>query len=162
LLNPPTNVNTVVGSTVNLTCGFQTTTNTSIARFHWLYDGRDIVDYKTAHNLNVTNVPRGINYIQSTLIIYLVQADYAGNYSCYCSYDKTKLDVDDPGAIQSDIKSANLNVSDKHDMKTFYIVGTAVILGVIIFLLVFGAVIIRIRRRKYNYQELSSSDTFTG
>jgi len=168
-LDPPTNVSTDVGSTVTFTCGFQTTTNTSIAQFHWLFNGIDIIDYKRAHDLNanVTNVPRGVNYILSTLTIYSIQADYAGEYSCYCAYDKTKLNVDNPGAIQSNVKVANLNISDKHDKKMMFyiIVGAAVILGVIIFLLIFGAIVIKIRRRnsrRYRYKELVSSDNFTG
>ena len=172
MLDPPTNVSADAGTTVNFTCEFQTTTDTAIVQFHWLYNDVDIEDYKRTHNLDakVTNVPYMDNCIVSTLTIYSIQHSNAGEYSCYCSYNKTKLDVDHSGTIKSNVMSANLNVSDKHDKKMMFyiIVGAAVVLGVIIilFLLVFGAIIIRIRRsnrRHYGYQELPvvSSDDFT-
>jgi len=169
VVDAPENVSANIGSTVKFNCGFQTTTNTSIAQIHWLYNGEDIEQYKIGHDLsaNITNSSYKDSYILSTLAIYSVQADNAGEYSCYCSYDKTKLDIEHPGTIQSDVKFANLNVSDKQDKKMIFyiIVGAAVVLGVVIFLLVIGIIVIRIRKKNcriYGYKELVSSDSFSG
>ena len=51
-----------------------------------------------------------MNYISSTLTIYSVQADNAGQYTCYCSYNTSLLNVDSDQVIESDHKSATLSV----------------------------------------------------
>jgi len=151
-LNPPTNVSADTGSTVEFKCGISTTRDTSIAQIHWLYNGTDIEMYKRDHYLNatVTNNLDYEDYILSTLTIYSIEQSNAGEYSCYCSYDKTKLSVDYAGTIKSTAKSASLNVPDKDNKKIMFyvIVGIAIVLGVIVILLIFGALLYVRNRRK--------------
>ena len=65
------------------------------------------------------------NYISSTLEIFPVQADSAGQYTCYCSYNMKILNVDEVTNIQSDHKSATLSTSESigthgHSLFTTY------------------------------------------
>ena len=76
-------------------------------------------------NCTVTKSSTATNYISSILEIYPVQADNAGQYTCYCSYDTSTLNVDEAQIIQSDHKSATLSV---HVSPGVFVLGTIAIL----------------------------------
>ena len=113
VLEPPHNINTIVGPKAVFTCDFESATDNKIAQIHWLFDGKDLAGcsrYKDTINCTVTQRSTDKNYISSTLTIYSVQADNAGQYTCYCSYDKNYLNVDGDQSIESERKSATLSV----------------------------------------------------
>ena len=113
VLEPPCNVNTTVGSKAVFTCHFEASTDNKIAQIHWEFNGTDLAGCKRfQHRISctVTQNSTDTNYISSTLEIYSVQADNAGQYTCYCSYNTSILNVDDVQIIQSDHKSATLSV----------------------------------------------------
>ena len=113
VLEAPRNVNKTVGSTAVFNCDFESATDNKIAQIHWLFNGRDLAGcsrYKDIINCTVAQYSTDKNYISSTLTIYSVQADNAGQYTCYCSYDKNYLNVDGHQSIESEHKSATLSV----------------------------------------------------
>ena len=112
VLGSPHDVKTTVGSKTIFTCDFKSTTDTKVAQIHWLFNGRDLAGcsrFKDIINCTVTQ-STSKNYISSTLTIYPVQADNAGKYTCYCSYDTSLLNVDGVQAIESEHKSATLSI----------------------------------------------------
>ena len=112
VLESPHNLKTTVGSKAIFTCDFESTTDTKVAQIHWLFNGRDLAGcsrFKDIINCTVTQ-STSKNYISSTLAIYPVQADNAGQYTCYCSYDTSLLNVDGVQVIESERKSATLSV----------------------------------------------------
>ena len=113
VLEPPHNHTATVGSTAVFTCDFEASTDSKIAQIHWEFNGDDLAGcrrFQDRINCTVTQNSTGTNYISSTLEIYSVQADNAGQYTCYCSYDTSVLNVDGVQVIQSDHKSATLSV----------------------------------------------------
>ena len=113
VLKSPRNLNTTVGSKAVFNCDFETATDTKIAQIHWLFNDKDLAGcnrFKDMVNCTVTQQSTDKNYISSTLTIYSVQADNAGQYTCYCSYDTSLLSVDGVQVIESDHKSATLSV----------------------------------------------------
>ena len=115
ILEPPENVITIVGYKAFFTRDFEAATDNKIAQIHWLFNGNDLAGcnrFKDRINCTVTQQSTDKNYISSTLTIYPVQADNAGQYTCYCSYDTSLLNVDGVRVIESDHKSATLSVLD--------------------------------------------------
>ena len=114
VIEPPHNLSTTVGSTAVFTCDFEAATDNRISQIHWVFNGNnDLAGCKRFQdriNCTVTQNSPDTNYISSTLEIHSVQADNAGQYTCYCSYDTDALNVDDVQVIQSDQKSATLSV----------------------------------------------------
>ena len=106
-------------------------------------------------NCTVTQSSTDTNYISSTLEIYPVQADNAGQYTCYCSYDTSTLNVDGGvKTIQSGRKSATLSVrsSGKNfsQEKIFHIlVILGIVLGSIVIILLLGSLVYCIRARNH-------------
>ena len=116
---PPENVSTNVGSKAVFTCGFEAATDNKIAQIHWLFNGNDLAGCNTFNNsINciVTEESNGTNIITSTLTIYPVHADNAGQYTCYCSYNTSLLNVDGVQVIESDHKTATLSVQSGTDI----------------------------------------------
>ena len=106
-------MNAIVGSKAVFTCDFEASNDSRISQIHWEFNGTDLVGCKRFQdmiNCTVTQSSNNTNYISSTLEIYPVQADNAGQYTCYCSYDTSTLDVDGAPTIQSDRKFATLSV----------------------------------------------------
>ena len=115
VLEPPRNINVTVGSTAVFICDFESATDNEVAQIHWLFNGSDLAGcnkFKDSISCTVTQQSTDKNYISSTLTIYPVQADNAGQYTCYCSYDTSLLNVDGVQVIESDHKSATLIVQD--------------------------------------------------
>ena len=113
VIKPPRNFNVTVGSKAVFTCDFEASTDNKIAQIHWEFNGNDLAGCKRLQdriNCTVTQNSTDTNYISSTLEIYSVQADNAGKYTCYCSYNTSTLNVNDVQIIQSDRKSATLSV----------------------------------------------------
>ena len=113
VLGPAHDVTTAVGSTAVFTCEFESTTGTKKIQIHWLFNGKDLAGcsrFQESINCTVTLQTTHKNYISSTLTIYSVQADNAGQYTCYCSYDKKYLNVDSDQSIESEHKSATLSI----------------------------------------------------
>ena len=113
VLEPPYNLSLTVGSKAVFTCDFKAATDNKIAQTHWLFNGRDLAEcsrFNTNTNCTVTQQSTDKNYISSTLTIYSVQADNAGQYTCYCSYNTSLLNVDGIQVIESDHKSATLSI----------------------------------------------------
>ena len=85
---------------------------------HWLFNGRDLAEcsiFNQSISCTVTwpeFIDRVNVYISSTLTINSVQADNAGQYTCYCSYNTSLLNVHVNGVqvIESDHESAILSV----------------------------------------------------
>ena len=105
-------------------------------------------------NCTVTQSSTDTNYISSTLEIYPVQADNAGQYTCYCSYDTSTLNVDGVKTIQSGRKSATLSVrsSGKNfsQEKIFHIlVILGIVLGSIVIILLLGSLVYCIRAHNH-------------
>ena len=114
VLEPPRNFNAAIGSKAVFTCDFKASTDSRISQIHWELNGTDLAGCKRFQdmiNCTVTQSSTDTNYISSTLEIYPVQADNAGQYTCYCSYDTSTLNVDGVKIIQSDRKSATLFLS---------------------------------------------------
>ena len=115
VLEPPHNITKTVGSTAVFSCDFEAATDNKITQIHWLFNGRDLAGcsrFQENINCTVTQHVQSIdkNYISSTLTVYPVQADNAGQYTCYCSYNTSLLNVDSVQVIESDHKSATLSV----------------------------------------------------
>ena len=113
VLEPPRNLNKTVGSTAVFNCDFESATDNKIAQIHWLFNGKDLAGckrYKDIINCTVEQNSPDKNYISSTLTIHSVQTDNAGQYTCYCSYDKNYLNVDSDQSIESEHKSATLSI----------------------------------------------------
>ena len=113
VLGPAHDVTTAVGSTTVFTCDFEATTGTKIVQIHWLFNGRNLVGcsrFQENINCTVTQQSTDKNYISSTLTIYLVQADNAGQYTCYYSYETSLRNVTVLKVITSEHKSATLSV----------------------------------------------------
>ena len=114
VLEPPRNFNATIKSKVVFTCDFEASTDSKISQIHWEFNGKDLAGckrYQDRINCRVTQSSTDANYISSSLEIYPVQADNAGQYTCYCSYDTSTLNVDGVKTIQSDRKSATLSVT---------------------------------------------------
>ena len=128
VIDPPRNVTVIVGSKATFTCDFEASTNAEIAQIHWEFNGSDLGEckrFKDIINCTVTQQSTDTNYISSTLEIFPVQADSAGQYTCYCSYNMKILNVDEVTNIQSDHKSATLSTSESigthgHSLFTTY------------------------------------------
>ena len=113
VLRAPRNVNVTIGSKAVFICDFQASNDSRISLIHWEFNGIDLAGcrrFQDMINCTVTQSSPDTNYISSTLEIYPVQADNAGQYTCYCSYDTSTLNVDGAPIIQSDHKSATLSV----------------------------------------------------
>ena len=125
VLEPPRNVISTVGSKAVFTCNFEAATDNKISQIHWLFNGNDLAGcsrFKDSINCTVTQQSTDKNYISSTLTIYPVQADNAGQYTCYCSYNTSLLNIDGVQVIESDHKSATLSVQSGIAIKhTFYL-----------------------------------------
>ena len=114
VLEPPHNLNATVGSKAVFTCDFESATDTKVAQIHWLFndtehDLKGCSRFKDIISCTVTQ-STSKNYISSTLTIYPVQANNAGQYTCYCSYDTSLLNVDGVQVIESERKAATLSV----------------------------------------------------
>ena len=123
VIEPPENVTTTVGSKAVFTCDFAAATDNKITQIHWLFNGRDLAGcnrFKDRLNCTVTQQSIYKNHISSTLTIYPVQADNAGQYTCYCSYNTSLLNVDGVQIIESDHKSATLSVQSGTDIASSY------------------------------------------
>ena len=112
-------------------------------------------------NCTVTQSSTDTNYISSTLEINPVQADNAGQYTCYCSYDTSTLDVSGAPTIRSDRKSATLSVrssgKDHSQGKIFNIlVIIGIVCGAIIIILLLGSLIYCIRARNNKCNDYTS------
>ena len=81
---------------------------------HWEFNGKNLVGCKRFQNTISctvhTHYYSNVSYFSSTLEIYPVQADNAGQYTCYCSYNASAINVDDVEIIQSNRTSAILSV----------------------------------------------------
>ena len=166
VLGSPRNLNLTVGSAAVFICDFQSTTDNKIAQIHWLFNGTDLAGcnrFKDRIKCTVTQQSTDKNYISSTLTIYPVQADNAGQYTCYCSYDTSLLNVDGVQSIESDHISATLSVQDSgtnnsssHGTKWHRIVGIAVgvPVAVIVIIIIMSILMHRVwvwpRRRGYS------------
>ena len=64
-----------------------------------------------SHALNSTN------HITSTLEINKVQANDAGQYTCYCSYNTSTMNVDGGQIIEPEHKSATLSINPGNDIE---------------------------------------------
>ena len=90
----PRNLIATVGSTAVFTCNLEATTDNQIAQIHWLFNGNDLAGcnrFNNSINCTVTQQFNGTNIITNTLTVYPVQADNAGQYTCYCSYNTSLL-----------------------------------------------------------------------
>ena len=137
----PHNVITTVGSKAVFTCDFEAATDNKIAQIHWLFNGNDLAGCNTFNNsINciVTEESNGTNIITSTLTIYPVHADNAGQYTCYCSYNTSLLNVDGVQVIKSDYKSATLSIppSAESNEKLHLIIGISVGIFMITFVVI--------------------------
>ena len=113
VLEPPHSLSTDIGSKAVFTCEFEASTDNEIAQLHWEFNGNDLAgchEFRERINCTITQQSSGINYITSTLEIISVQADNAGQYTCYCSYNTSTLNVDGVQIIQSEHKSATLSI----------------------------------------------------
>ena len=113
VLEQPINLNIAIGSNANFTCQFEASTDNKIAQVHWEFNGNDLAGCnKLTERINctITQYNNGTNNITSTLKIYSIQADNAGQYTCYCSYNTSTLNVDGVQIIQSEHKSATLSI----------------------------------------------------
>lgn len=106
VIEEPHNLNIAIGSKAVFTCGFEASTNNEITQIHWEFNDNDL---EGCNNCTVTQQSTDPNYISSTLEIYSVQAENAGQYTCYCSYNTAILNVD-VQSIQSDHQSATLSI----------------------------------------------------
>ena len=113
VLEPPHNLNATIGSKAIFACDFEASTDSKISQIHWEFNGTDLAGWERFQDrikCIVTNSSTDTNHITSTLEIYPVQADNAGQYTCYCFYDTSALNVEGAQIIQSDYKSATLSV----------------------------------------------------
>ena len=113
VFEPPHDLHVIVGSKAVFTCDFEASTDSKIAQIHWEFNSDDLAGcrrFQDGINCTVTWNSIDTNRISSTLEINSVQADNAGQYTCYCSYDTSVLNVDGVPVIQSDRKSATLSV----------------------------------------------------
>ena len=113
VLEPPHSLSTDIGSKAVFTCEFEASTDNEIAQLHWEFNGRDLGgchEFRQRINCTITQQHNSTNYIKSTLEINPVQADNAGQYTCYCSYNTSTLNVDGVQTVQSEHKSATLSI----------------------------------------------------
>ena len=113
VLEPPHNLSTAIGSKAVFTCMFEASTDYEIAHIHWQFKDTDLAgchQFREGINCTITQKYNGTNNITSSLEIYPVQTHNAGQYTCYCSYNTSTLNVDDDQIIQSEHKSATLYV----------------------------------------------------
>ena len=113
VVEPPENVITIVGYKAVFTCNFEAATDNEISQIHWLFNDRDLAGcsrFEDSIKCTVTQQSTDKNCISSNLAIYPVQADNAGQYTCYCSYDTSLLNVNSVQVIESEHKSATLSV----------------------------------------------------
>ena len=112
VIEPPHNVSIINGSNANFTCKFEASTDNEIAQLHLEFNGSDLAgchEFRERINCTITQY-NDTNVIISTLEIISVQADNAGQYTCYCSYNTSTLNVDGDQTIQSERKSATLSI----------------------------------------------------
>ena len=113
VIEPPHNLSMAIGSNANFSCKFEASTDNEIAQLHWEFNDSNLAEcheFRERINCTITQQSSGINYIISTLEIISVQADNAGQYTCYCSYNTSTLNVDGDQTIQSERKSATLSI----------------------------------------------------
>ena len=113
VIEPPHNLSMAIGSNANFTCKFEASTDNEIAQLHWEFNGSDLAgchEFRERINCTITQQHNDTNYITSTLEIISVQADNAGQYTCYCSYNTSTLNVDGVQTIQSECMSAILSI----------------------------------------------------
>ena len=142
ILEPPHNLNATVGSTAVFTCDFKAVTNTEVAQIYWEFNATDLAGcsrFKDRTSCKIVQQSNGTNYISSTLTINPVQADNAGQYTCYCSYNTSLLNVDGVQVIESDHKSATLSVQSGNEIvgqdQRFHIIIITVSVGVFIIII---------------------------
>ena len=115
---PPHNLSVATGSKAVFTCEFEASTDSKISQLHWEFNGSDLAGCQEFRDrVNCTIALNGTNYIISTLEIYSVQANNAGQYTCYCSYNTSTLNIDGGQIIQSERKSATLSIYPGSDIK---------------------------------------------
>ena len=115
VLQPPHDVTTTTGSKAVFTCDFEAVTDKKIAQIHWLFNGSDLAGcsrFNSSISCIVKEQYNNTDYISSTLTIDLVQPDNAGQYTCYCSYNTSLLNVNGGQVIESDHESATLCIPD--------------------------------------------------
>ena len=113
VIESPHNLSTAIGSKAVFTCEFEASVDNNIAQLHWAFNGSDLAgchEVTERINCTITQQYNGTNYIISTLEINSVQTDNAGQYTCYCSYKTSTLNVDGVQTIQSEQKSATLSI----------------------------------------------------
>ena len=131
---PPHNLSVTIGSKATFTCEFEASTDNQIAQLHWEFNGSNLAGCQESRDrVNCTITLNGKNYIKSTLEINSVQANNTGQYTCYCSYNTSTLNVDGGQIIQSERKSATLSLhiqqgSDIRMVLDIYSVQTYVLL----------------------------------
>ena len=152
VLESPHNLNTTVGSKAVFTCNFEAATDNITARIHWLFNSIDLTGCDKIMDkikCTVTQQSIGANRISSILTIYPVQADNAGQYTCYCSYDTSLLNVDGVQVIESENTSATLSVvasGAKPGGKVFIIIGISI--GIIHVLIITGLMLFHYYQNK--------------
>ena len=115
---PPHNLSVAIGSKAAFTCEFEAYTDNKISQVHWEFNGNDLAGcHESRDRVNCTITLNGTNYTTSTLEINSVQANNAGQYTCYCSYNTSTLNVDDGQIIQSEHRSATLSIQQGSDIR---------------------------------------------
>ena len=100
------------GSKTYLWCYFESSTDTKITQIHWLFNGSGLAGCSRLENsINCTILQQSIdkNHITSTLIIHPVPTENAGQYTCYCSYNTSLLNVNGVQVIESDHVAVNMS-----------------------------------------------------
>ena len=122
---PLHNLDVTVGSTAVFTCDFKASTDNKITKIHWEFNNTDLAEcrrLKNKINCTVTQYSSDTNYISSSLTIHSVQPNNVGNYTCYCSYNTSVLNVNGVQVIQSEHKSAVLSIQSGNEIITVEIV----------------------------------------
>ena len=79
-----------------------------------------------------------------------MQTDNAGQYTCYCSYDTSQLNVDGVQVIESDHKSATLSISEP-DEKLYVIIGISA--GISIITIVLIIIVLKLIHYKFHHKK---------
>ena len=93
-----------------------------MVQIHWEFNGTDLAgcnEFKDIIKCTILQQSTSKNYISSTLTVYPVQTENAGQYTCYCTYATSLLNVDGFQPIESERKSATLSVQS--GMITIYL-----------------------------------------
>ena len=151
VLQPPHSLSTAIGSKAVFTCNFEAAADKKITQIHWLFNGRHLAEcsiFKDSIDCKVvTKLSTDKNYISSNLTIYPVQADNAGQYTCYCSYNTSLLNVDSVQVIESEHKSATLSVPQPNK-KLYLIIGISS--GISIITIVFIIIVLKLIHYKFH------------